>query len=282
MKTQHPASFRITLLFTMTLFCATLAMAAQTWPAVVISDSLENQNAPNIGLGTDPALFGAVTKALLPVTKPTSVSNAGFPAAADAYVMTNSFGFSSKCAAIYSGTGNSGYNPTFTWDVQSTKASATTPSISNGTFRISWEASAGQAAKKGGRFVLGSCKASDGYGSGTIFTTYFAGNGFIAVDGVTSPDVAFPAYSANTPLSFKLDVDFGTGTYDFWVNGVVHVKEGTLNTTNWKLDATRIFDTAKFLLDANSFDPNYATFALDNLSMTYLPPPPACTVVTIK
>ena len=92
----------------------------------------------------------------------------------------------------------------------------------------------------------------------------------------------FPAYSANTPLTFILDVDFGTGTYDFWVNGVVHVKDGTINTTNWKLDATRIFDTVKFSCQSYDLDPNYATFALDNLSMTYLPPQPDCTVVTIK
>lgn len=281
MNTLQSATFRISLLLTMTLFSATLATAAQTWPAVVISDTLENQSAPNIGPGTDPALFGTVTKALLPLTKPTTFNQTG--TAADAYVMTNSFGFSSKCAAIYSGTASSGYTPTFTWEVQPGKASATTPSISNGTFRISWEASAAETNRKGGHFALYSTRASDGYGGGIMFHTSFLNTGYITVDGVTSPNVPFPAYSANTPLAFMLDVDFGTGTYDFWVNGVVHVKDGTLSPTNWTSDGTLLFDSVKFLCQSYSFlDYNKATFALDNLSMTYLPPPPDCTVVTIK
>ena len=279
MKTPQSATVHMTLLLTMTLFSATLATAGQTWPAVVISDSLENQAAPNLGPGTDPSLFGTVTKALLPLTKPTSVSNVGTDA--DAYVMANGVGFASKCAAFYTGTASSGYAPNVTWEVQSGKASATTPCISNGTFRISWEAAAAEANRKGGHFALYSTRASDGYGGGIMFHTSFLNTGYITVDGVTSPNVPFPTYSANTPLAFILDADFGTGTYDFRVNGVLHVKDGAFS--NWTLDGTLLFDSVKFLCQSYGFlDYNKATFALDNLSMTYLPPPPACTVVMLR
>lgn len=232
---------------------------------IIVSNDFENQT--NIGLGTDPTLFGTVTATNLPVNRPTAFTQAN--TAADAYVMTNNTGFASKHGEIYSGTASSGYQVDMGWGISAL-------AISTGTYRVTWDASAGQVNKKGGHVMI---TAGNSFSWKNMFDLWFTSGGKFTVMGVTSN---FSAYTANTPLAFALDLNLNTTNFNLAINGTKYVTNGVLQG----FVATNLIGAITFqtyvLNNGPDYDGNKATFAIDNLKLSVAVPTPKGTMVCFR
>jgi hypothetical protein len=224
---------------------------ATVFPAgtVVVSNDFENQT--SLGAGTDPATFGAVTVSNLPVNRPTSLAQAGTNA--DACVATNGMGFTSRYGAIYSGTSLSGYQVEMKWDFSAL-------SISSGTHRVAWDASAAQTNKKGGHIFV----KRAGSGTNTMLDLWFTSAGKFTATGVSSN---FGSYSSNTPVAFTMDLNLNATNFDLSVNGAKFITNGVLQNFAATNQVRQILFQTYSLNNPPTYDGNNSTFGIDNLRM---------------